>query len=200
MDFTSKTAAEPLPDVKPYHRWVSLGIRVLSIAVLILLFIWVYYEEGGLDWNEKSSKFFNLHPFFMILSIPICLTNGILSWRDLPFSHALNKTIHVSFNALSSAFIVLGLYITFAANRAPHCVTLHSWAALAMVGLLAIQLVGGIIFFLFPVFPLSIRARFLPRHALLGITVFLFAIFVVLTGLVQWFAYNNVRYTSMIYI
>jgi hypothetical protein len=43
-------------------------------------------------------------------------------------------------------------------------VTLHSWIALASAALLTMQLVGGLLFYLFPIFPFSLRVRALPLH------------------------------------
>jgi hypothetical protein len=74
------------------------------------------------------------------------------------------KAVHVAFNVLAMTSIAIGLYITFMANDRPHVVTLHSWLALASVLLLALQAVGGAIFFLLPVVPFSLRARVLPLH------------------------------------
>lgn len=43
-------------------------------------------------------------------------------------------------------------------------ISLHSWVGLVSVALMALQVVGGLLFYLVPIFPFSIRARVLPLH------------------------------------
>lgn len=49
--------------------------QLVSLASLILLFVWMYQHLGGLGWYGKKN-FFNAHPFFMVLGIAFFLTNG----------------------------------------------------------------------------------------------------------------------------
>lgn len=70
-------------------------------------------------------------------------------------------------------------------------VTLHSWVAIISVFFLAMQAAGGILFYMLPMFPFSVRARVLPLHAWLGVVSYICLMFTVLTGIIQWMAYQN---------
>ena len=57
--------------------------------------------------------------------------------------------------------------------------------------MLLMQAVGGMLFYLLPLFPFSIRARVLPLHAWLGVVSYTCLMFTVITGIIQWMAYQN---------
>jgi len=197
MDLDSKTEPEPRPITHASQIVTAWVARFLSLVIFILIFVWFYVYLDGLAW--KGRTWFNLHPFFMMLGVAVFLTNGVLAWRDCPLSHNWTKAVHVTFNVLALLFIALGLYVTIDANRPPHIVSLHSWMALASVGLLTLQALGGITFFLAPIFPFHIRARALPAHAWLGVISYLFLMLVVCTGIIEWLAFKNesrAAYTS----
>lgn len=186
MSTSSRTVAEPLPIISSSQHIAAFASRILSIGVLIVLFVWIFDYKGGLGWWGKSN-FFNLHPFMMILGISFFLTNAIVSWRDIAIytTHNTTKFIHFLFNLLTLGAIAVGLFVTIEWNKAPHIASLHSWIALASALLISLQAVGGLTFFLLPIFPFSIRAQALPLHAWLGTISYLMLAMTSISGLIQ---------------
>lgn len=57
--------------------------------------------------------------------------------------------------------------------------------------MLVLQAVGGMLFYLLPLFPFAVRARVLPLHAWLGVVSYTCLMLTVITGIVQWMAFKN---------
>jgi len=184
-----------LPEPHPYTSldqriavWIARG---LSLVIFIMLFSWIFDYGEGLGW-EGDEYFFSLHPFLMILGIPCLLTNGVLAWRETPFRHHnVVKALHFFFNVCALVCVFIGLYVTVTYNSSPHIVTLHAWIAITAFTLLCLQALGGITFFLFPIFSQETRARVLPAHGWAGAVGYLMLMMTVIIGIVEWMAYRH---------
>lgn len=107
----------------------------------------------------QGNKIFNLHPMCMIISMTFCMAMSITAFRD-GYSFKVAKYIHINFNLLAKAFMIVGLRAAYIDHDEPegkgseyhyrHFGSMHSWLGLATSCLLFQQDFFGGLNFLYP--------------------------------------------------
>lgn len=187
------------------------GIQLIAIsagaAALIQVCLWVTGANlsqkylGGLDFAHQTCFW---HPVMMVCGMVFCFHCAINSYRLLPFSHTVNKTIHVLFHIASIICIILGMTWRFVsrnvASKNPDDIiisNLNTTHSLIGLGALIIYfqnfIFGGCIFN--PLISVSIRAAYKPNHVFFGIFTLISTTAAVISGLTEMFGKLGCQYT-----
>ncbi|RRT77449.1 hypothetical protein B296_00028601 [Ensete ventricosum] len=102
-----------------------------------------------------------------------------MSYRTLPWSKQVKKTIHLILHAIALVLGVFGIYFAFKFHNESgidNLYSLHSWMGLGTIGLYGIQWILGFVTFLYPGASVFLRTAYLAWHVVFGIFVYLLAI------------------------
>uniref|UniRef100_H0WG13 Plasma membrane ascorbate-dependent reductase CYBRD1 n=1 Tax=Otolemur garnettii TaxID=30611 RepID=H0WG13_OTOGA len=116
-------------------------------------------------------------------------------------SKLLMKSIHAGLNTVAAILAITSLVAVFEnrnAQHIPHLYSLHGWVGLIAVIFYVLQLLVGILIFLLPWAPLSLRAFLMPIHVYSGLLIFGTAIVTTLMGVTEKlvFALRTPPYSS----
>ncbi|KAM8865824.1 lysosomal membrane ascorbate-dependent ferrireductase CYB561A3 [Synchiropus picturatus] len=145
----------------------------LSLACLVCVCYWSSRWRGGFAW-DGSGKQFNWHPVLMVAGLLVLYGNGAVLYR-VPLTWGQNKLpwklLHAALMLLAFILSVVGLCAVFGnhnANKIPNLYSLHSWIGISAVALFAMQWVSGMVGFLLPWSPLTLRKLLKPLHVWMG--------------------------------
>lgn len=186
------------PKPTTHVQKVALVIaHVCAVVSVILVSRWANGTGegflGGLDWGDKNLVF-NYHPVLMVTAFVFSFTEALLVYRTFPFSKRVNKSIHLGLQTLAVILASVGLRAVFKNHQETNKAdlwSLHSWLGLAVFILFLINYTVGVGAFFFQLAPLPLRASILPYHVLVGITLYLAAIFTAQTGIVEKLALSG---------
>uniref|UniRef100_A0A8C5KN70 Plasma membrane ascorbate-dependent reductase CYBRD1 n=1 Tax=Jaculus jaculus TaxID=51337 RepID=A0A8C5KN70_JACJA len=188
-----------------YRGFLGLLVAALLVGFLSVLFtlIWVLHYREGLGWDGSGLEF-NWHPVLMVTGFVFIQGIAIIVYR-LPWtwkcSKLLMKSIHAGLHATATLLAIIAVVAVFdyhSARAIPHMYSLHSWIGLTVVILYVLQLLLGVLIFLLPWAPLSVRAAAMPIHVYSGLLLFGTVIATVLMGVTEklFFALKNPAYHS----
>jgi len=172
---------------------------LLSFLPTTLVFIWVLTlgvgkditsPQGGLSFTFQKSdagwSFFNWHPVLMVFAFNFCFSCAAVSYRALPFSHNINKTVHGTFQflALCASTTAIAIVVTFKfKNGYGQFYSVHSWIGSVAYTLFVIQFLGGFCSFVFPRLPELPRAKAVVIHIFCGFVILACCTAAILTGI-----------------
>ncbi|KAJ3680359.1 hypothetical protein LUZ60_016637 [Juncus effusus] len=163
--------------------------HVLAVAAAVLVLVWCVSFRGGLALNsDNKNLIFNLHPVLMLIGYIILGSEAIMAYKTLPFSHDMNKLIHLVLHAIAIVLGSFGIYCAFKFHNESGIANLysfHSWLGLGTIILYTIQWIFGFVTFFLPVATPSIKRMALPWHVLFGILVYVFALATALLGFLE---------------
>ncbi|TPP61094.1 Cytochrome b reductase 1, partial [Fasciola gigantica] len=114
---------------------------------------------------------------------------AILVYRVFRNYHKLPiKVLHAVLHILAFLFAVVAVKAVFEfhdSRRIPNLYSLHSWIGLVALVLFGVQWVSGLITFLVPQMPQSLRGAYLPVHVSFGSGLFVFIIGVCISGITE---------------
>ncbi|XP_003800911.1 cytochrome b reductase 1 isoform X1 [Otolemur garnettii] len=188
-----------------YWGFLVLLVSALLVGFLSVIFslIWVLHYREGLGWDGSSLQF-NWHPVLMVTGFIFVQGIAIIVYR-LPWtwkcSKLLMKSIHAGLNTVAAILAITSLVAVFEnrnAQHIPHLYSLHGWVGLIAVIFYVLQLLVGILIFLLPWAPLSLRAFLMPIHVYSGLLIFGTAIVTTLMGVTEKlvFALRTPPYSS----
>ncbi|KAM4531783.1 transmembrane ascorbate-dependent reductase CYB561 [Odontesthes bonariensis] len=162
--------------------------QVLGLLVVVLTGVWMGHYRGGFAWDGSTMEF-NLHPLCMVLGLVFLQGDAILVYRVFRNEAKRNvKLLHGIIHLLTLIISIIGIVAVFDFHRAakiPDMYSLHSWCGMATFVLFCLQWVMGLLFFLFPVASLWLRAMYLPIHVFCGLTLLVMAIGTSLLGITE---------------
>ncbi|KAM7372667.1 hypothetical protein PAMP_009819 [Pampus punctatissimus] len=168
--------------------WLVGGSQVLGLASVVLTGVWMGHYRGGFAWDGSAQEF-NLHPLCMVLGLVFLHGDAILVYRIFRNEAKRNvKLLHGIIHLLALIISIIGVVAVFDFHRAakiPDMYSLHSWCGMATIVLFCIQWVMGLLFFLFPVASLWLRATYLPIHVFCGLALMVLAIGSSLLGITE---------------
>ncbi|XP_071708922.1 transmembrane ascorbate ferrireductase 1-like [Rutidosis leptorrhynchoides] len=170
-------------------------LLVISIASLVLYWL-INFREGFAFTSKVKPKIFNLHPLLMILGFIVFSGEAMITYKAFPATRKLLKLIHMILHLIALATGIFGVYAVFKFHNVssiPHMYTLHSWIGLSCICLFGLQLLFGIVTFLFPGAESATRAKFAPWHIFFGVVIFLMAIVAAETGLTEKFFFLKLK-------
>lgn len=175
------------------------GIICAFIAV-ILIIVWMKGSSkenaygGGLNFNEYL---FNYHPIFMSSGLILGSLTALLSYRILPLSKTVTKSLHAILHSLCLCCVVIGLTCVIVGNNFtnkndtggyfPNLISLHSFVGIAAMLLYFQNYFFGFLHFLLPLtfMPVEKRKSYMPIHVFLGGFSFFTALCAVETGILD---------------
>ncbi|WOL06063.1 putative ascorbate-specific transmembrane electron transporter 1 [Canna indica] len=154
--------------------------HVLAVASAAMILVWCIHFRGGLAFaSSNKSLIFNIHPVFMLIGFIILGGEAIMSYKTLPWSHEVNKAIHLSFHAIALVLGAVGIYAAFKFHNESgiaNLYSLHSWVGLGTICLYGLQWIFGFMTFFFPRASPRVRSKSLPWHVLFGLFVYILAV------------------------
>ncbi|XP_070587847.1 plasma membrane ascorbate-dependent reductase CYBRD1 isoform X2 [Erythrolamprus reginae] len=174
---------------KAFLAFLASGLLLGFLSVVFAL-VWVLRYRGGLGWNGGPVEF-NWHPVLIITGFVFIQGIAIIVYR-LPWtwkcSKFLMKLIHAGLHTVTLTLAIISLVAVFDfhnAQKIPNMYSLHSWIGLTAVILYALQLVLGIVVFLLPFAPTSLRTAVMPIHTYSGLLIFGTGIATALMGITE---------------
>ncbi|XP_078537701.1 plasma membrane ascorbate-dependent reductase CYBRD1 [Lissotriton helveticus] len=150
---------------------------VLGFLAVLFALVWVFHWREGLGWDGGLAEF-NWHPVLMIAGFIFIQGIAIIVYR-LPWtwkcSKLLMKFIHAGLHCIAMILVVVSLVAVFDFHNAksiPNMYSLHSWVGLTLAILYAMQILFGLLVYLLPFAPLSLRTSLMPLHVYSGILIF----------------------------
>ncbi|KAL4139740.1 hypothetical protein PRNP1_015631 [Phytophthora ramorum] len=151
-------------------------------------------ETGGFSWIHGDARVFNWHPLLMSFGFVFCSIQAALAYISLPFSHAVNKRIHLSLHALGFLSAVAGTVAVFRFHN-EHGITnlysLHSWLGLSVLILFGAHWLGSFVVFFYPGAEKDARASIAPYHVAIGMSILGLVVATVETGILEKLAFNG---------
>ncbi|RWS25182.1 glycylpeptide N-tetradecanoyltransferase 2-like protein [Leptotrombidium deliense] len=126
-------------------------------------------EKG---FGLSKDVLFNYHPFFMIFGMLFLYGNSVIIYRVLPFKKFTVKLCHGGLNLVSFIFALFALFAVFKSH-------------FDAVSFFLLNYLFGFTAFLYPGYPLIVRAIVLPYHQIAGKLLFFFVTISCLTGLME---------------
>ncbi|KAK5914671.1 hypothetical protein CgunFtcFv8_009094 [Champsocephalus gunnari] len=164
------------------------GAQVLGLASVVLTAVWMGHYRGGFSWDGSSFQF-NVHPLCMVLGLVFLQGDAILVYRVFRNEAKRNvKILHGIIHLLALVVSIVGIVAVFDSHRAakiPDMYSLHSWCGMLTIVLFCVQWVMGLMFFLFPVASLWLRASYLPVHVFCGLVLVVMSIGTSLLGITE---------------
>lgn len=151
-------------------------------------------DTSGFSINHGDARVFNWHPLLMSFGFVFCSTQAALAYISLPFSHELNKRIHLSLHALGFLSAVLGAVAVFRFHN-EHSITnlysLHSWLGLGVLILFSAHWLSSFAVFFYPGAKQSIREFIAPYHIAIGLSIIGTVVATVETGIMEKLTFNG---------
>ncbi|XP_076930511.1 putative ascorbate-specific transmembrane electron transporter 1 [Bidens hawaiensis] len=176
---------------------VTVFAHLLAISIATLGLYWlIKLKEGVAFTSHVKIQIFNMHPLLTVLGFIIFSGEAIIIYKGIPATRQTLKLIHLMLHLIALLTGTLGIYAVFKFHnelKAGHAYTLHSWIGLATICLFGLQLLLGIVTFLFPGAKSATRARFTPWHIFTGVGIFFMAIVTAETGLMEEFMFQKLH-------
>ncbi|XP_076898956.1 putative ascorbate-specific transmembrane electron transporter 1 [Bidens hawaiensis] len=175
--------------------------HLLAVSIAILGLYWLIKLREGVAFTShvkiqifNISLIINMHPLLTVLEFIIFLGDAIIIYKGIPATRQTLKLIHLMLHLIALLAGILGIYAVFKFHnelKAGHAYTLHSWIGLATICLFGLQLLLGIVTFLFPGAKSATRATFAPWHIFTGVGIVFMAIVTAETGLMEEFMFQK---------
>ncbi|XP_072957772.1 probable ascorbate-specific transmembrane electron transporter 1 [Typha angustifolia] len=163
--------------------------HVLAVAAAVMVLVWCIHFRGGLAFESTNKNLiFNVHPVLMLIGFIILGSEAIMSYKTLPWSHDVNKLVHLVLHAIALILGAVGIYCAFKFHNESgiaNLYSLHSWLGIGTICLYGIQWIFGFVTFFFPGAAQTIRRDALPWHVLFGLFVYILALATAELGLLE---------------
>ncbi|KAG0016088.1 hypothetical protein BGZ80_009439, partial [Entomortierella chlamydospora] len=140
----------------PYPVARSILPRIVGVAFLVILFLWIYQAEGGIGFQEATV--FGWHALFMSLFVVVFTQEALLAYSSpligfFTKNRTMIKYYHVICHLLGLIYAVAGLVaIVYYKRLSPQPTVFpfysvyspHSWAGIVFLSLWSLQLLAGL--------------------------------------------------------
>ncbi|KAE9034570.1 hypothetical protein PR003_g8394 [Phytophthora rubi] len=192
MELVARVLAHTLPllVVVLMGYWMGSGLTAYAAKDGLV----TAKDTSGFSWAHGDPRVFNWHPLLMSFGFVFCSVQAALVYMSLPFSHAVNKRIHLSLHALGFLSAVLGTVAVFRFHN-EHSITnlysLHSWLGLGVLILFAAHWLGSFVVFFYPGATQDVRAAVGPYHVAIGLSIVGLVVATVEAGILEKLAFNG---------
>ncbi|ETM54928.1 hypothetical protein L914_01778 [Phytophthora nicotianae] len=192
MELVARVLAHSLPVlvVILVGYWMGSGLTAYAVTDGIV----TAKDTSGFSWSHGDARVFNWHPLLMSFGFVFCSMQAALAYISLPFSHAVNKRIHLSLHALGFLSAVLGAVAVFRFHN-EHSITnlysLHSWLGLGVLILFSAHWLGSFIVFFYPGAEKNVRASIAPYHIGIGLSIIGLVVATIEAGILEKLAFNG---------
>ncbi|MEW5300840.1 MAG: hypothetical protein WDW36_003740 [Sanguina aurantia] len=181
---------------------VALLVRVLYIAIITLVSVWVWGYLGGVSLSptyvsegvNETGKLFNWHPVLMTTAFAVLMSEAIMSYKApiLPWlKRAASKKLHACLHAAAAVCIVCGLTAAFKSHSLklpipiPDLYSPHSMLGLTTTILWSLQILGAAVAYHWPGISLPGRVALGPVHRHMGGSVWALGLATMATGITE---------------
>ncbi|POM62348.1 Cytochrome b ascorbate-dependent protein [Phytophthora palmivora] len=192
MELFARVLAHTLPVlvVILMGYWMGTGLTAYAVKDGVV----TARDTSGFSWTSGDARVFNWHPLLMSFGFVFCSIQAALVYISLPFSHAVNKRIHLSLHALGFLSAVLGAVAVFRFHN-EHGITnlysLHSWLGLGVLILFSGHWLGSFAVFFYPGAEKTVRASIAPYHIGIGLSIIGLVVATVEAGILEKLAFNG---------
>jgi len=176
---------------------------ITGLASLVSVLFWKIHFDGGFAWSSDPGKQFAWHPFLLTSSI-VLMGLGSIMYRVTPqcINRRTSKALHALVMILALAAAIIGLWAVFDSHNLadppiPNMFSLHSWVGISTIGLFAVQLLFGLLIFLFPCAPSRVRGYYHPLHIFFGLAMLASATAAAVIGLTEEALFSLPNYSSL---
>ncbi|KAJ3604127.1 hypothetical protein NHX12_028868 [Muraenolepis orangiensis] len=162
----------------------------LGVACVVGVCVWNAQWRGGFAWDGSGQQF-NWHPVLMVSGLVVLYGYGAVLYR-VPLTWDGDKRpwklLHGGLMLASLVLSVVGLSAVFqvhAGKGIPALYSVHSWVGLGTVVLFATQWVVGVLVFLLPCSPVSLRVVLKPVHVWLGTSILSLSVAACISGITE---------------
>jgi len=168
----------------------ATAARVLAATAAALVLLWCVHFRGGLALSSPTNKglIFNVHPVLMLIGFIVIGSEGIMSYKTLPWSHDKNKMAHLILHAVALFLGSFGVYAAFKFHNESgidNLYSLHSWVGLGAIILYGLQWLSGFATFFYPGASPRVRRALLPWHVRAGLVVYVLALLAAELGFLE---------------
>ncbi|XP_066905327.1 uncharacterized protein [Halyomorpha halys] len=171
-------------NVRKYYFWAT---QFIGSLIVCLTLVHIFEFKNGFGGRSYPKLEFNWHHIFMVLGFTYFFANSLTAFRLMPsLSKQKLKYIHLGTNGAVIFCAVLGLFFVIDERDIQgkaHFQSLHSWIGIFTIGLLVVQFILGLVFYLSPKISLSYKEAMMPWHVKIGISAFVLGVGAIITGL-----------------
>ncbi|XP_050544167.1 transmembrane ascorbate-dependent reductase CYB561-like [Daktulosphaira vitifoliae] len=186
MKYYNNSSIKSDKDVTEYYT-IYIISQVFGLVFLLALISWVLLYQGGYGFSLDTT--FSWHFTCMSIGFIYLFSNSILYFRT--FRNKKKSTLkycHSIFNVIVLLVVLIGTYSVltphfYSAQPSPYFTSLHSWVGISTILLFLIQLICGIISFLYPGVSEMYKTSILPYHMFFGLLTFGLAVVTVTIGI-----------------
>ncbi|WOL02603.1 putative ascorbate-specific transmembrane electron transporter 1 [Canna indica] len=180
--------------VKPWYMVAAANVtkvaHLFALTVFVLVLAWVLHFRGGAARlnSDDPNLIFNVHPLVMCLGFILISGEGIMAYKMLLTTHAVQKSVHMMLHLVALGLGILGIYAAFKyhkANTMPDMVSLHSWLGICTISLFGLQWLIGFASFWLGMASQFTKQMLVPFHKSAGLVIFLIMVCTAETGFVQ---------------
>ncbi|KAF4325318.1 hypothetical protein BBI17_000396 [Phytophthora kernoviae] len=192
MELVTRVLAHALPAVVVVlvGCWMGAGLTSYSPQGGAV----ISKSTAGFSWTHGDGRVFNWHPLLMSFGFIFCSSQAALAYTSLPFSHAVNKRIHLSLHALGFLSAVVGTIAVFRFHNEHGIInlySLHSWLGLGVLILFAGHYAASFAIFFYPGAKQEVRSATSPYHIGLGLAILGLVAATVETGILEKLGFNG---------
>jgi len=174
----------------------SLAFHFAWIMAVIWYEVFLFHFKGIISGTTEFAKtgmgLFNWHPQLAFVAVVCFASNAVMSYSAFPFNRLPRggqKALHLALQFFAWLFMLLAVCAVWKFHNefkpATHLTSMHSWFGIFVLTLYTIQLLGGIIAFVFPELSDERRAQASPLHIKAGVFIYTMAIVTALLGLMD---------------
>ncbi|ETW09499.1 hypothetical protein H310_00067 [Aphanomyces invadans] len=183
---------------------------VLPFVVVVLVLVWMgstlmsytvnsddtveYKSLAGFSWAPNDGRVFNWHPVLMTFGLLFCSSQAILVFVTKPYSHHINKRIHVVCHTLAILSVIVGLVAVIRFHNEhdiKNIYSLHSWIGLFTLLLVVGQYALGFLSFFYPGVQVRLRMMLVPYHIGLGVGIVALVGITAVAGVMEKLMFNR---------
>ncbi|RHY62928.1 hypothetical protein DYB37_007082 [Aphanomyces astaci] len=149
---------------------------------------------SGFAWAPNDGRVFNWHPVLMSFGLLFCSSQAILIFVTKPYSHHVNKMIHVACHTCAIVSVIVGLVAVVRFHNEhdiKNFYSLHSWIGLATLLVFASQYALGFLAFFYPGVQVKLRMLLVPYHIGLGVGIVALVGITTVAGVMEKLMFNR---------
>ncbi|CCI46659.1 unnamed protein product [Albugo candida] len=188
-----RVTAHLLPLVLLFLMYKWMGSTLSSYAIQPDGTI-VEHLLAGFSWTKGDSQVFNWHPLMMTTGFIFCSSQAALVYITSPYSHEINKRIHLSLHLIAFICTIIGLVAVFRfhfEHNITNFYSLHSWLGISVASIFALHYMWSFIVFFFPGSKAYVRSETLPFHIGIGLGLLATVYLTAAVGIQEKLSFNS---------
>nr|CCA21255.1 conserved hypothetical protein [Albugo laibachii Nc14] len=181
----------PLVLVFLVYKWMGSTLSSYTIQTDGTI---VEHWLAGFSWKKGDNHVFNWHPMMMTTGFIFSSSQAALVYITSPYSHEINKRIHLSLHMIGFICAIVGLVAVFRfhfEHNITNLYSLHSWLGISVSSIFALHYIWSFIVFFFPGSKAYVRSEALPIHIGIGLGLLATVYLTAAVGIQEKLFFNN---------